>query len=109
MLITAACIRSHTHHCRVSLSRMCHHFFSHAETTQYQIAVRRQLLYITQRHANRQTSISLGFEVTVPDPDCVMAATASLSQSLEVIEAGSRQPVQEFKPAAPAWPLPGHC
>lgn len=60
MLITAACIWSHTHHCRVSLSRMCHHFFSHAETTQYQIAVRRRLLYITQTSCEQTNSNKLG-------------------------------------------------
>ena len=48
MLITAACMWSHTHHCSVSLSIISHHFFLHAGTTQYQMAVRRRLLYNTQ-------------------------------------------------------------
>ena len=109
MLITAACIRSHTHHCRVSLSRMCHHFFHMQKRLSIRSRCAGGSCTLHDVHANRQTPISLGVEVTVPDPDCVMAATASLSQSLEVIEAGSRQPVQEFRPAAPAWPLPGHC
>ena len=96
MLITAACIGSHTRHCSISLSIICHQFFSHAETTQNQLAMRRRLLYIIQCHQTRQTSDKLGCWGDDPDdPDCVIAATAYTSQASEVNGAGSRQAVQQ--------------